>query len=374
MKEEVAALTKRIKQGIYGAIKTSGAFVGGAIEAVEDSKAYQLVTDKLGINWLFNRIVSVDLTKTHKQVDKIRKKYPDATPAELADRLIKHKAHYIGTLGFATGAVPGLVPALVVDMIANVSVQTELIYEIALVYGMDLEDETRKGEVLTLIALGAGGTKLAESSLKVALEVYSRKLVPKLANTLLRPLSVLIGKKVVERYALRLVPVLGAITGAAINASVVTLVGKGAKSFYEHLSETMSVYEGEIPVELKGIFAKTALDEKKNERQNSVATIKAVIYFMKESNYTTSTIIDNIVTYFPEVKKDPHLNEVVNAEIKESSVNKDTLKETLTTSTASLFVVKSIMCANNVGRLTSSQKSLLKEFVDHFEIPFEGLS
>lgn len=248
----------KLATGFFGFIEKSGRVTGTVLNYINESYLYQLFTEKFGINWIFNRIISVDIAKTRAQVNKFKEKYPDDTPEMLADKLTTHKAFYTATIGFTSGLIPGNIPAILFDFVTTISAQVELIYEIAMVYGMDLEDETRKGEVLTLFALSAGSTKTAEATLKFIMDASSKKLGAVMTEKMLRAFSIVVGEKIAKRFLSKLIPVIGGIIGAALNASMVTLTGKGAKAFYNNLTNKNFIYTGDLPDDLKQIYSKNS--------------------------------------------------------------------------------------------------------------------
>lgn len=263
MNKKKYQVSKIITGGIFSSIEMSGKVVGGIFDYISHSKAYSLLADKLGINWFFDKILNVDTLKVQKQVDSFRSKYPNASREELAYKLTKHKAIYTGTIGFVSGIIPANIPALLFDFIASTAAQAELIYEIAVIYDQDLDDPTRKGEVLTLIALGAGSTKTAEASLRMAMEISSKKLGQVVSEKMIKSLAIIVGEKVAKRYIAKLIPVVGGLIGAGLNASIIFLTGKGAIAFYKNLTSTPHLFNGELSTELKQIYNK--IDEKYDE-------------------------------------------------------------------------------------------------------------
>ncbi len=142
----------------------------------------------------------VDLVKVEDSVKKLKQKYPNETPRQIAHRFMVEKAIYAGSTGLVTSLVPGAAAALfVVDLTATSALQAEMVYQIAAAYGLDLRDPARKGEVLTIFGLALGGNR----AIKAGLEL--------LQNT----------------------PVAGAVIGASSNAVMLYTVGYAACRFYE---------------------------------------------------------------------------------------------------------------------------------------------
>jgi uncharacterized protein (DUF697 family) len=142
----------------------------------------------------------VDIVKVEDSVKKLKQKYPNETPRQIAHRFMMEKAIYAGSTGLVTSLVPGAAAALfVVDLTATSALQAEMVYQIAAAYGLDIRDPVRKGEVLTIFGLALGGNR----AIKAGLEL--------LQNT----------------------PVAGAVIGASSNAVMLYTVGYAACRFYE---------------------------------------------------------------------------------------------------------------------------------------------
>jgi uncharacterized protein (DUF697 family) len=366
-------ISHKLATGITGSIEKGGKLVGGILNYLNTSEIYNLLAERFGINWFFNRVVSVDIEKTRKQVEKFRTKYPDDTPEKLVDRLTKHKAFYTATIGFTSGLVPGNIPALLFDFVTTIGAQAELIYEIALVYGMDLEDETRKGEVLTLIALGAGSTKTAEATLKLAMDISSKKMGSLLAEKMIRAFSVVVGEKIAKRFFAKMIPVLGGVIGATLNASMIMLTGRGAKAYYEAVINKQLVFAGTLPEELRQIYNKKDLHPRIKTEIRDLLIIRILIYLLYQANYTTEYIQQTIFEQYPEVRNDPQIEEYVINEINNSSYSEE-LIDKLDRPAASIVITKSILVITSSGDLTDFHREFLRNIAQKFDIPFETFS
>ncbi len=142
----------------------------------------------------------VDLVKVEDSVKKLKQKYPNETPRQIAHRFMVEKAVYAGSTGLMTSLVPGAAAALfVVDLTATSALQAEMVYQIAAAYGLDIRDPVRKGEALTIFGLALGGNR----AIKAGLELLQNA------------------------------PVAGAVIGASSNAVMLYTVGYAACRFYE---------------------------------------------------------------------------------------------------------------------------------------------
>lgn len=154
----------------------------------------------LKLDWLMGMSDRVDTSKAIAAVKEMQQKHPDESPNQIAHRLMVRKAMQAGSSGFVTSLLPGFATALLaLDLAATTALQTELVYEIAAAYGLDLNDPERKGEILGIFGLALGGSNALKAGLGF----------------------------------LRNVPFAGAMIGASTNATVLYSVGYAASRFYE---------------------------------------------------------------------------------------------------------------------------------------------
>lgn len=154
----------------------------------------------LRLDWLIGLTQQVDLKKAKTEVEKLQRKYPQEYPSEIAHRLMVRKAIAASGIGFASSILPGLAAALLaLDLAANMALQTEMVYEIAAAYGLDLDDAARKGEVVAIFGLALGGSNALKAGLGFT----------------------------------RNIPLAGAAIGAGTNATMLYSLGYAACRFYE---------------------------------------------------------------------------------------------------------------------------------------------
>lgn len=154
----------------------------------------------LKLDWLLGMTNRVDVEKVKATVQALQQQYPNDSPSEIVHRLMVRKALNAGKIGFMSSLIPGLaVTLLALDLAATTALQTELVYEIAATYGLDLHDSARKGEVLAIFGLALGGSNAVKAGLGF----------------------------------LRNVPLAGTLIGASTNATVLYSVGYAASRYYE---------------------------------------------------------------------------------------------------------------------------------------------
>ncbi len=185
---------------------------GQAVEYVIDNPVLRQASAVARIDWLVNVITKIDSAKCQAQVANLRKKYPKETPSQLAHRVVIEKALYAGGIGLSTSLIPGSAIFLMpMDLAATTLLQAEMIYQIACVYGLDLDDPARKGEALTVFGLTLGGSR----AIQMGLTLW------------------------------KATPVAGAVIGASSHSALVYGLGFVARRFYE-----AKINEQELDLEL----------------------------------------------------------------------------------------------------------------------------
>jgi uncharacterized protein (DUF697 family) len=153
----------------------------------------------IGLNWLMTFLGKVDPVKIQATVESMRSQYPQETPNQIAHRLIVQKTWEGGRLGLLTNIIPPIAALFLgVELIATTKLQTEMVYEIAAAYNLDLAEPARRGEVLAVFGLSLGADVLKT------------------------------GLTVVE-----IIPGIGAVVGASTNAAMLYVLGQTACRYYE---------------------------------------------------------------------------------------------------------------------------------------------
>ncbi len=124
---------------------------GNTLAMIADNPLVQSLTKLFGADWIKAILGEVNLKKAQESVEKIRQKYPDETPNEIAHRIILEKSIHAGGVGLVTNIIPPIAAALfAIDLATTTRLQAEMIYQIAAAYGLDLKDSARRGEVLAI--------------------------------------------------------------------------------------------------------------------------------------------------------------------------------------------------------------------------------
>jgi uncharacterized protein (DUF697 family) len=223
--ETLGSTQKLVSETVAGTGQTVGQtfqyttqWTGQFIEKIDRNPALEKLTQALNLEWLIPILNNVDTQGVLETIEELKNRYPEDTPGEIAHRLIQKKVLLVGGMGFVSSLVPGVSTALFsVDMAGLVLSQAELGYQIAAVYGLDVSDPARKGEVLAIFGAAMGTNFALKTGLK---------------------------------FALQTVPIAGSVVGASTNAMALYAVGYAACRFYEGQGQAL----------LSGTAAQAALD------------------------------------------------------------------------------------------------------------------
>lgn len=193
--ELTASLTTQVQQLVEQTTVTTGQ----TMDAIASNPVLKSADRIIGLDWIMTFLGKVDTAKVKATVDLMRSQHPDESPAEIAHRLIVEKAWSGGRLGLITNIIPPVAALLLgVELIATTKLQTEMVYEIAAAYDLDLEEPARRGEVLAVFGLSLGADVLKT------------------------------GLSIVE-----IIPGIGAVVGASTNAAMLYVLGQTACRFYD---------------------------------------------------------------------------------------------------------------------------------------------
>ena len=170
---------------------------------------------------LFGVIHDVDIAAAAERVQALKEKYPEATPEELSQRLIRDKCQRTGAVGAVTsgaGLIPGIGTAaaltlgVAADIGATFKLQAALVLEIATVYDYPLTESEKQRLVLLITGLSAGTSALArKAGQKIALEV---------------------GERFAEKAIVKALPVIGVIASAGTNVLSTYIIGQRADAYF----------------------------------------------------------------------------------------------------------------------------------------------
>jgi uncharacterized protein (DUF697 family) len=167
----------------------------------------------------------IDTKKLRSEIDELRQRSPLFDPIDHARTLARRTAVRCAAAGAVTGLPSGIfaVATLGADLAYLVFQQFRLILGIATIYGHEPTQKERFTEALTCLAYGSG-IGLGKQGIATVIETVG-------------PESALIVEKIGGRFIRdrlgRFVPLLGVVSGGAINYWAVYSVGKATIRYYE---------------------------------------------------------------------------------------------------------------------------------------------
>ncbi len=172
---------------------------GETLKSIAENPVVQLLKNAPGTDWLMTLLGEIDIKKTQEKVKQLQDKYPKEKSDDLAHRIIVETAWEAGKIGLITNIIPPVAIALLgLELAATIKLQAEMVYQIAAVYGLDLHEPARRGEILGIFALSLGTDVLKA------------------------------GLTLVE-----IIPGVGAVVGASTNAIMIYGLGYTACRFYQ---------------------------------------------------------------------------------------------------------------------------------------------
>lgn len=186
-----------------------------------------------------------DEAEAAKHVATLRAQYPQATPDELVERLIKQKCLKTGAIGAVTSGtaiIPGLgtFVSLTFGVAADVSMtfrlQTQLVLEIINVYQHELSLVDKRNIAMLISGIAIGGNRLIS---KAGIQIAEKTTID-----------------LEEKLVAKALPVIGVAASAGINIVSTYLIGRRAQAYFQRGPDALGDW-GE------NARALTGLDERK---------------------------------------------------------------------------------------------------------------
>ena len=298
---------------------------GQTLEWIASNPILRAADNIIGLDWLMTFLGEVDIAKVQQTVDKLRSQYPEETPNQIAHRLIVRKTWEGGRLGLLTNIIPPIAALFMgIELIATTKMQTEMVYEIAAAYGLDLENPARRGETLAIFGLSLGADVLKT------------------------------GLTVVE-----IVPGIGAVVGASTNAAILYVLGQTACRFY-----TGKIDQTEI-----------VSMQQETERDWQVA--------LNQSKVMDRILAHMVRVSYPEQdwsKILPTIREISPSSLKTIAVNLkqqqnlSALLEQLRPEFAPLTLSRCYDIANSNGEITLEEQEILSQIAIKFDLDMSALN
>ena len=181
---------------------------------------------------VFDWASKVDTRKVLKNVNALRKAFPDASKDELIDTLIKRKCQRTAKIGVATSAasvVPVLGTALsltigmVADLGGTITSQAELVLEIAEILEVKMTESEKRETVFIVLGIGASTQHL---SVRAGKSILNK-----------------LGQRYAKRWVGKAIPFLGIVASGSINYLSTYLIGKRALAYFVKGPETMGSWQ-----------------------------------------------------------------------------------------------------------------------------------
>ncbi|MEM6450232.1 MAG: hypothetical protein AAF703_07960 [Cyanobacteria bacterium P01_D01_bin.105] len=184
----------------HTALDQTAETVGNTLHPIAENPATDYAAKIPGLSWLTHALGKVDKAKVEAEVAKLKAKHPNESAEALAYRVIVDTTLKAGGIGLVTNIVPPVALWLfAADLAAIATLQSEMLYRIAGIYGFEAHNPARKGEASTVFLLSVGTSTAVKTGLS----------------------------------AVELIPLVGAAVGASSNAGILYSFGIAASEFYK---------------------------------------------------------------------------------------------------------------------------------------------
>ena len=297
---------------------------GKTLEWISSNPILKTADNIIGLDWLMTFLGKADTAKIQATVDDMRSQYPRETSNQIAHRLIVQKAIKGGRLGLLTNIIPPVAALFLgIELIATTKLQTEMVYEIAAAYGLDLNEPARRGEVMAIFGLSLG------------VDVVKT------------------GLTIVE-----IVPGIGAVVGASTNAAMLYVLGQTACRFYEAKNSDSQ-------------FRSLQLEAAKDWQValNQSQTMDRILAHMTRISYPEQDWSEIL----PTIKEiSPDSATIIAANLKQSQ-DLPALLEQLTPEFASLTLDRCYDIAKSNGNITLAEQEVLSQIALKFDLNMSAL-
>lgn len=160
------------------------------------------------VDQLLDSAVRVPSAYIHGQVDRLRLRYPDATPEEIIARLERRYLRTVTSTGGAVGAAAafpsvgtGTALALTTSQVGTFLVASAgLALAVADVHGIEVDDVARRRTLILASLLGEQGSVIVEEEVGVGTLFWARSVLTKLPLTTVRTVNRTLRRRM-TRYA-----------------------------------------------------------------------------------------------------------------------------------------------------------------------------
>ena len=188
-------------------------------------ESFKLRADRVLVEVFRSLFEEIDIAKLRREIAAMQRSNPDWEPREHALLLTRRTALRCAATGAMTGLPSGLlaVATLGADLAYLVYQQFRLILGIATIYGEEPTSKERFNEALACVAYGSG-VGIGKGGMSALLE-SARSQGAVIADR--------IGSRFFAERLGRIVPVVGALSGGAVNFFVVRAIARTTIRYYE---------------------------------------------------------------------------------------------------------------------------------------------
>ncbi|MGL5940856.1 MAG: YcjF family protein [Waterburya sp.] len=316
-------LTATINIEIHKFLEKTTASTGETLAWLAANPVLSSIDKVIGLERFMTFLGQADTSQIEAKVNQLKAQYPQENSSQIAHRLIVQKTWEGGRVGLLTNIIPPIAALFLgVELIATTKLQTEMVYEIAAAYGLDLHEPARRGEVLAIFGLSLGADVLKT------------------------------GLNIVE-----IIPGIGAVVGASTNAALLYVLGQTACRFYENKSQMTTISKQKTNADWQ-----VAIEQ--------CQTMDLILTEMVKATYPEEDWADIL----------PTIQEISPSSVKAISLNLEqpqsleTLLNKLSSDFAPLTLSRCYDIATSNGEITLKQQKILSQIAIKFNLDMSTLN
>lgn len=318
----VNSINETVGEQVHEFVEKTTVSTGETLALIAANPFVTSLDKVIGLSGLTPFLGQVDENKIQKTVNQVKARYPQETSSEIAHRLIVEKTLQAGRLGLITNIIPPIAALFLgIELIATTKLQTEMVYEIAAAYGLDLNAPARRGEMLAIFGLSLGA------------DVFKT------------------GLSFVE-----IIPGIGAVVGASTNAALLYVLGQTACRYYENKSQPQSILKQKVNYDWQIAFDQTKI-------------IDCIVIYMIKVSYPQRNW-EEILPVVKTVASDRV--EAIKSNL-EQPQSLETLLNQLSADFAPLALARCYEIAKSKGEVTITEQEILNQIAIKFNLDLSKL-
>lgn len=186
----------------------------------------------------FNPLELVNESDARRRVSLLIKAHPELTKRQLCDLVIARKAAWCAISGAVT-ALPAFFPGLgsilsllggtAFDIVILMYFMSEMVVEVALIYGRDLHRQGAAREAAWVFLSSIGTDAVSKNVSRLAVKEMGRQAFLKIIQDVL----VSAGIRISQRSLFKIIPLAGAVISGAINYFFCRKIGRLVADYYD---------------------------------------------------------------------------------------------------------------------------------------------